>query len=57
MIQDEKAKEKSATKIQEATDEVAYLMTFNQNIIHAMAGTMHHLSDFVSVNMVNVTRL
>ena len=35
--QDDKAKEKSATKTQEAADELVNLMTFNQSITHAMA--------------------
>ena len=35
VIQAEKGK---GTKSQEAADEVAYMITFNQSITHAMAG-------------------
>ena len=37
LIQGNKAKGKSATKTQEAADELACLMTFNQSITQAMA--------------------
>ena len=57
VIQDEKAKGKSATKTCKAADELAYLIAFNQSVTHAMARTMQDLSDFVFINMANVTLL
>ena len=57
VIQEDKAKGKSATKTQEAIDELAYLMTFNQSITHAMARAKNDLSDSVFINMANITLL
>ena len=55
LIQAEKDEGKSATKSQEADNELANLMTFNQTITHTMARTMQDLSDFVSVYLANMT--
>ena len=57
IIQDDKAKGKLATKTQVAADELAYLMTFNQSITHALARTMQDLSNLVFVNMTNITQV
>ena len=38
-----------------ATDELQYLMDFNAAICQAVAKSMKHLSDFVFVNMANLT--
>ena len=57
VIQDEKAKGKSATKAQEAADELTYYMTFNQSVTQAMARTMQDLLDFVFIYMANITLL
>ena len=54
VIQAEKGKGKSATKSQEAADELAYLMTFNQSITQAKAKAMQDLSDFVFINIANI---
>ena len=40
VIQDEKAKGNLTTKVQEAADELAYLMTFKHSITQAMARTI-----------------
>ena len=47
IIQDDKAKRKSATNTQEAVEELAYLMIFNQSIKHDIARTMEELSNIV----------
>ena len=51
---DEKAKRQLASYAQEAGDELDYIMTFNQNITHAMVRTMQ---DFELINMANMTLL
>ena len=50
VIEEDKAKGKSATKTQEATDELSYLMTFN--VFHRQ---WLDLSDFVFITMASVT--
>ena len=52
-----KHKGKSASKLSEATEELQFLMDFNSSICQAMAKSMEHLTDFVFVNMANVTLL
>ena len=49
------SKGKSAAKVSAATDEVQYLMDFNSSICQAMAKSMEHLTDFVFVNVANLT--
>ena len=44
IIQSDKAKGTSATKTQEAAEELVYLMTFSQRISQTMARTMQDLS-------------
>ena len=51
------AKGKSASKVSAATDELQFLLDFNASVCHAMAKSMQHLTDFVFVNMANVTTL
>ena len=46
---------KSASKVSVATEELQYLVDFNSSICQAMAKSMEHLTDFVFVNMVNLT--
>ena len=55
-IQNEKAKGKFSPKAQEAADELAYLVNFNQSITHAMARTMQDLSDFLFIGMKSIGR-
>ena len=52
-----KHKGKSASKLSAATEELQFLMDFNSSICQAMAKSMEHLTDFVSVNMANITLL
>ena len=54
VTQDEKAKGQLASNAQKAADELDYIMTFNQNITHAMVRTMQ---DFELINMANMTLL
>ena len=54
IIQSDKPKGKSANKTQEATEELAYLMTFNQSITQSMSRTMQDLSDCIFSSMANV---
>ena len=54
VIQEEKAKGKLATKTQDAIYELAYLMTFNLSITHALARSMQDLLDFVCDTMAGV---
>ena len=48
-------KGQSTSKISTATDELQYLLDFNASVCQAMAKSMEHLSDFVFVNMANLT--
>ena len=50
-------KGKSAPKLSAATEELQFLMDFNSSICQAVAKSMEHLTDFVLVNMANVTLL
>ena len=50
-------KGKSASKLSAATEELQFLMGFNSSICQAMAKSLEHLTDFVFVNMANVTLL
>ena len=52
-----KHKGKSSLKLSTATEELQFLMDFNSSICQAMAKSMEHLTDFVFVNMANVTLL
>ena len=55
VIEGDQKDRKSSSKCETATDELQYLMNFNQSICLAMAKTMQHLSDFVFISMVNFT--
>ena len=50
-------KGKLAAKFSAATEELQFLMDFNSSICQAMAKSMEHLTDFVFVNMANLTLL
>ena len=50
-------KGKSSSKLSAATEELQFLMDFNSSICQAMAKSMEHLTDFVFVNLANVTLL
>ena len=50
-------KGKSASKLLTATEELQFLMDFNSSICQAIAKSVEHLTDFVFVNMANVTLL
>ena len=50
-------KGKSAAKLSATTEEPQFLMDFSSSICQAMAKSMEHLTDFVFVNMANVTLL
>ena len=54
-IQSEQSKVKSSEKTSSATDELQYLLNFNSSITQCMANTMEHLSEFVFLNVDNVT--
>ena len=55
VTQGDQKKRKSSSKCQTATDEMLYVMDFNQIISLEMAKTMQHLSNFVFISMVNFT--
>ena len=55
VIQGDKSKGKSASKIHQAAEELDYLITFNRSITQAMARTMQDLSEGVFINVVNLT--
>ena len=48
---------KSSSKLSTATEELQFLMDFNSSICQAMVKSMECLTDFVFVNMANVTLL
>ena len=48
-------KGKASKKVSEASDELQFLMNFNNSITQAAAKAMEHLTDFVFVTMGNVT--
>ena len=49
------SKGKSSGKAQAALDELHYLASFNQNVSFAMEKSLQHLSDFIFVQMANLT--
>ena len=51
----DKSKGKSSERMQQAVDELEYLVTFNQSISQAMARTMQDLSEGVFISVVNFT--
>ena len=55
VIQSDQKKEKSSSKCQTATEELQYLMDFNESISLAMAKTMQQLSHFLFISMANIT--
>ena len=48
-------KGKLASRMHTVTDELQYLMTFNQSVSQAMVKPMEHLSDFIFISMANIT--
>ena len=54
-IPTELLKGKSSAKAQAALDELHYLASFNQNVSFAMGKSLQHLSDFICVQMANLT--
>ena len=50
-----KGKGKSSERMQQAVDELEYLVTFNQSISQAMARTMQDLSEGVFISVTNFT--
>ena len=54
-LQTELSKGKSSTKAQGALDELHYLASFNQNLSFAMGKSLQHMSDFIFVQMANLT--
>ena len=55
IIQGVTAKGKSSRKLQQATDKLDFLVTFNRSITQAMARTMQDISDGVFINVANLT--
>ena len=55
VIKDDKAKGRFSLKSQKASEELTYLMNFNQGITFAMVRTMQDLLDLVFVKMANIT--
>ena len=51
----DKGKDKSSERMQQAVDELEYLVTFNRSISQAMARTMQDLSESVFINVANFT--
>ena len=51
----DKGKGKSSEKMQQAVDELEYLVTFNQSISQAMARIMQDLSEGVFISVANFT--
>ena len=51
----DKGKGKSSERMQQAVDELEYLVTFNRSISHAMARTMQDLSEGVFISVANFT--
>ena len=51
----DKGKGKSSERMQQAVDELEYLVTFNRSISQAMARTMQHLSEGVFISVANFT--
>ena len=55
IIQSVSSKGKSSSKIQQAADELDYLVTFNHSITQAIVRIMQDLSDGVFINVANLT--
>ena len=55
VIQDKQSKGKSSEMISTATDELQYVLNFNRSITQCMGKTMEHLSEFVFINVANMT--
>ena len=51
----DKGKGKSSERMQQAVDELEYLVTFNRSISQAMARTMQNLSEGVFLSVANFT--
>ena len=49
----DKGKGKSSERMQQAVDELEYLVTFNRSISQAMARTMQDLSEGVFISVAN----
>ena len=49
------AKGKASKKVSKASDELQFLMNFNNSITQAAAKAMEHLNDFVFITMGNIT--
>ena len=56
ILQTELSKGKSSGKAQAALDELHYLASFNQNVSFAMGISLQHSSDFIFVQMANLTQ-
>ena len=54
-LQAELSKGKSSSKAQASLDELHYLASFNQNVSFAIGKSLQHLSDFIFVQMANLT--
>ena len=54
-LQAELSKGKSSSKAQAALDELHYLAPFNQNVSFTIGKSLQHLSDFIFVQMANLT--
>ena len=55
VIQGDKGKGKSASKVHQAVEELDFFITFNRSITQAMARTIQDLSEGVFVNVANFT--
>ena len=55
LIQNEQAKGKTSERTSTATHELQYLLNFISSITQCMAKTMEHLSEFVFINVGNLT--
>ena len=55
IIQGDKSKGKSTSKVHQAVEELDFLVTFNWSITQAMARTMQDLSEGVFINVANFT--
>ena len=55
VIQGDRSKGKSSSKLHQVAEELDYLFTFNQSIKQAMARTMQDLSEGVFINITNLT--
>ena len=55
VIHVEKSKGKSSEKTSTATDELQYLLNFSSSISQCMAKKIEHLSEFIFINVANMT--